>query len=160
VNRQSVESPVLTVVVQSSLHVVQVMAIWLFLRGHQEPGGGFVAGLVVVAVIALRGLAFGFNAANAVFPLPFHLLLGLGLTFSFGTVLVPIFLGEAFMKSDFGHIDLPLLGDVEWATAAIFDLGVFLVVVGSMKAILLYIAEEKSEDQQRPGESERGARRA
>ncbi len=151
------ESPILATVVQSSLFVVKLLAIWIFLRGHQEPGGGFVAGLVIAAAIALQGLAFGYEAADSIFPVPFPWLLGLGLTFAFSTVLGPVLFGEAFMQHRFGHIHLPLLGDLEWATAAIFDLGVFLVVVGTMKATLLNIASEKRAN--RPGESEPADRR-
>lgn len=151
------ESPILTTVVQSSLYVVKFLAIWIFLRGHQEPGGGFVAGLLVSAAIALQGLAFGYDAADSIFPVPFHWLMGGGLTFAFSTVVVPVFMGYPFMKHFFGHWHLIGLGDVEWATAAIFDLGVFLVVVGTMKATLLFIASEKRAG--RPGESEPATRR-
>lgn len=152
------ESPILTTIAQVSLYVIKLLALWLFFRGHQEPGGGFIAGLVIAAAVALQGLAFGHRAADSIFPFPFHVLLGSGLAISAATVVGPVLLGQPFMKSAFGHIHLPVLGDLEWATAALFDLGVFLVVVGSAKAILLNIAEEKSADQQRPGESERGAR--
>lgn len=151
------ESPILTSVVQSSLYAVKFLAIWIFLRGHQEPGGGFVAGLLVSAAIALQGLAFGYDAADSIFPIPFHYLLGGGLAVSFSTVILPPLFGQAFMKSDFGYIHPPLLGELEWATAAVFDLGVFLVVVGTMKATLLFIASEKRSG--RPGESEPATRR-
>lgn len=151
------ESPILATVVQSSLYVVKLLAIWIYLRGHQEPGGGFVAGLLVAAAIALQGLAFGYDAANAIFPIPPHTLMALGLTFAFSTVIGPVLFGEAFMQHRFGHLHWPLLGDLEWATAAIFDLGVFLVVVGTMKATLLNIASEKRAG--RPGESEPARKR-
>lgn len=151
------ESPILATVVQSSLYVVKLLAIWIFLRGHQEPGGGFVAGLLVAAAIALQGLAFGFDAADAIFPVPFQFLLGAGLLTAFSTVVGPMLFGETFMQHTWGHLHLPLLGDLEWATAAIFDLGVFLVVVGTMKAVLLNIASEKRAGL--PGESEPASRR-
>lgn len=117
------ESPILATVVQSSLYVVKLLALWIFLRGHQEPGGGFVAGLVVAAAIALQGLAFGYDAANAIFPIPFYWLMALGLTFSFATVFVPTLFGQAFMQHHWGYLYLPgFLGKVEYATAALFDL--------------------------------------
>lgn len=150
------ESPVLVVVAQSSLFVIKILAIWLFLRGHQEPGGGFVAGLVVAAAVALRGIAFGHKAADSMFPLPFHVLLGLGLSAALISVVGPALLGYPWMKSAYGYIHLPFFGEIEWATALIFDLGVFLVVVGSMKAILLYISEAKADEKQVPGEAVAG----
>lgn len=152
------EPPVLTTIAQTSLYPIKVLAVWLFLRGHQEPGGGFVAGLVIAVAIALQGLAFGYDAADDVFPLPAPALLGAGLLTSLSTVIVPILAGYPFMKSDYGYIYPPIIGKTEWATAALFDLGVMLVVVGSAKAILLHIAREKSADVPAPGEAESGAR--
>lgn len=153
------ESPVLTVVAASSLYVIKILAVWLFLRGHQEPGGGFVAGLVVAAAVALQGMAFGHRSADAIFPAPFHVLLGSGLVMALSTVVVPILAEFPVMKSAYGYINLGYFGEMEWATAVVFDLGVFLVVVGSMKAILLYISEAKADEKQTPGESERGDKR-
>lgn len=154
------ESAVVATIVQVSLYAVKMLAAWLYLRGHQEPGGGFVAGLVIAAAIALQGLAFGYKAAMSIFPVPPYILSGGGLLLAVSTVLLPVFMGRPFMDLTFTHVHLPLLGDSELATAAIFDLGVFFVVVGAAKAIILYIAEEKSQDQLRPGEAERGARSA
>lgn len=132
---------VLKVIAQVSLYAIKVVAIWIFLRGHQLPGGGFVAGLVISAAIALQGVAFGHRAAQAIIPWPFQRLLGTGLTIAASTVIGPILLGYDPMKHAFGHFYVPILGDLEWATAALFDLGVFLVVIGSAKAILLFISE-------------------
>jgi multisubunit Na+/H+ antiporter MnhB subunit len=150
--------PILTTIAQSSLYAIKMLAIWLLLRGHNEPGGGFVAGLVVAVAIALQGLAFGFRAANGIFPLPIPMLLGGGLLLAAGTVIVPILLGYPLMTSTFTHVHIPVIGDIELATAAVFDLGVFFVVVAAAKAILLEIASEKAKDVQHPGEAERGAR--
>lgn len=152
-------SPVLTTVAQSSLYVIKLLAVWIFFRGHQEPGGGFIAGVILAAAVALQGLAFGFKAAEAVLPFPFWGLLGTGLAISLGTVVVPTLIGQPFMKSAWGYLHLPFFGELEWASVALFDLGVLLVVVGSAKAILLFIADEKSEDAHSPGEAESGARR-
>lgn len=153
------ESPVLAVVADSSLYVIKILALWLFFRGHQEPGGGFVAGLVVAAAVALQGMAFGYRAADSIFPAPFHVLLGGGLVLALSTVVLPILAGLPVMKSAYGYIHLGYFGEMEWATAVVFDLGVFLVVVGSMKAILLHISEAKADEKQTPGESERGGKR-
>lgn len=137
---------VLPVIAQAALYAIRMVAVWIFLRGHQEPGGGFVAGLVVAATVAVHGLAFGRQSAASVFPLSVPTLLGLGLTCAFGTVFLPILFGYPFMRHFFGHLSVPLLGDLEWATAAVFDLGVFLVVVGAAKSILLHIAGDRTSD--------------
>lgn len=147
------ESPVLTTVVQTSLYLTKLLAIWFFFKGHQEPGGGFVAGVIIAGAIALQGLTFGRRAAEAVMPVPFPLLLGAGLALAVGSVVLPALLGYPFFKSAYGYIGLPLIGEVEWATAAVFDLGVLLVVVGSVKSVLLHIEDEKIEE---AGPAERG----
>jgi len=64
------ENPVVRVVVCTSLYVLKLLAVWILLRGHQEPGGGFIAGLIVAAAIALQGVAFGLDAADRYFPVP------------------------------------------------------------------------------------------
>lgn len=156
--------PILSAVVHTSLYVVKLLALWFFLRGHHLPGGGFIAGVVVVAAVALEGLAFGSRAAAAVLPVAAPTLLGGGLTLALLTVIGPLFFGLAPLTSAFGYLHLPLLGKVEWATATLFDLGVFLIVVGAGKAILLRIAIAKYDesvtappapDRAEPGESAR-----
>lgn len=151
-------SPVISTIAQLTLYVIKLLALWLFLRGHQQPGGGFVAGLVVAAAIALQGLAFGLTAARAIFPFPFWALLGGGLLLALSTAVWPMLLGRPFLDLTFDYYYLPFFGKIELASAAVFDVGVFLVVVGAAKSILLHIAEEKSQDVEQPGEAEEGAR--
>lgn len=137
------QNPIVRVVVHTALYAMKILAVWILLRGHQEPGGGFIAGLMVAVAIALQGVAFGSQAANAIMPIPVQYLLGSGLLIAFVTVLGPTLFGDALMKHVSGQIHLPLLGDLEVGTAMLFDLGVFLVVVGTMKVVLLSIATEK-----------------
>lgn len=139
------ESPILTTVVQVSLYVTKLLAVWIFFRGHQEPGGGFIAGVVVVGVVAVQGLAFGARSAHSVLAVRPWTLLGIGLFCGLSTVVIPTLFGLPFMTHAHGSIHLPFLGEAEWATAAVFDLGVFLIVVGSGKAILLRLAAAKAD---------------
>lgn len=154
------ESPILRTIVQTSLYAIKLLALWIYMRGHQEPGGGFVAGLVAAAAIVLQGLAFGVKEANRFFPFPGHVTMGLGLTVAISTVIGPMLFGHTFMDHTFGYLYPPIIGKSEWATAALFDLGVFLVVVGALKTIILTIASEKSADRRISGEAELGARSA
>lgn len=139
--RELRESPILAVMVQHVLYVIYVFAIWLLFRGHNEPGGGFVAGLVLAAAVALQGMTFGLQAARQLFTVPFHAMLGVGLFLAAAATIGPVLFGYPPLKSAFGSITLPLIGQVEWATATVFDIGVLLVVVGAAKAILLRIAD-------------------
>jgi multisubunit Na+/H+ antiporter MnhB subunit len=142
------ESPILTTIVQVSLYVTKLLAVWIFFRGHQEPGGGFIAGVVVVGAVAVQGLAFGARSAHSVLPVRPWTLLGLGLIAGLTTIVGPMLVGLPFMTHFHGHIHVPFLGDAEWATAAVFDLGVFLIVVGAGKAILLRLAAAKADEGQ------------
>lgn len=146
------QNPIVRVVVHTSLYGLKLVAIWILLRGHHEPGGGFIAGLLIAAAIAMQGVAFGADAAQAIFPIPPAYLLGSGLLLSFSTVLGPALMGRAFMEHSAGVIVLPLFGDVVWSTAVLFDIGVFLVVVGTMKTVLLTIASDRV--QVRPAQGE------
>jgi len=152
------ESPVLVSIVHLVLWPVKLLALWIFLRGHHLPGGGFIAGLVMAGAVALlRGMAYGYEEAVRLLDIPFPAVLGLGLAVATVTVLGPALLGHPVMKHAFGRLSLPLLGEVEWATAVLFDLGVFVVVVGTVKAILLQIGAGKAREPGRPGAGERGA---
>ena len=118
------------------IYVLVLLGLHLFLRGHGSPGGGFIAGLVIAVAALLsrivldRPLVRG--APNALIPW--------GLLLAFATGVVPLFFGLPFLKSDYGYVTWPLIGEFEWATAVLFDAGVFMVVVGSTLTIIELLA--------------------
>jgi multicomponent K+:H+ antiporter subunit A/multicomponent Na+:H+ antiporter subunit A len=113
------------------------IAIHFFLRGHNAPGGGFIAGLVVAVAALLYRMALRERLLN----FPPRLLIPWGLLLAMLTGAVPLLLGEAFLKSAYGYLTWPLIGEFEWATAVVFDLGVLLVVVGGTLTIIDVLAE-------------------
>jgi multicomponent Na+:H+ antiporter subunit B len=109
-----------------------------FLRGHNAPGGGFIAGLIVAVAALLYRMALRERLLN----IPPRSLIPWGLLLALATGVVPMVLGEAFLKSAYGYLSWPLIGEFEWATAVLFDLGVLLVVVGATLTIIDVLAED------------------
>lgn len=115
------------------------LGIHFFLRGHNAPGGGFIAGLIVAVAALLYRMALREPLLN----IPPQALIPWGLLLAFATGVVPMLLGEAFLKSAYGYLTWPLIGEFEWATAVLFDLGVLLVVVGGTLTIIDVLAEDQ-----------------
>jgi multicomponent K+:H+ antiporter subunit A len=120
------------------LPLALMVSVFIFLRGHNLPGGGFVAGLVTGVALILQYLASGIAFASARLPQRLPLFLAAGLAAAAGIGTAAWAFGFPFLTSAHGHVTLPLLGDVELASAMIFDLGVYLVVVS---VVLMVLAE-------------------
>jgi multicomponent K+:H+ antiporter subunit A len=131
-----------SVIMQWMFPVIIVLAAYLFLRGHDAPGGGFVAGVAMAAGFILQYMAAGtvwVEDRLRILPVKW---MGGGLLLSALTGLVSILLGDAFLTSYFGYVELPLLGRIPLASAALFDLGVFSLVVGATVLMLIAIAHQ------------------
>jgi multicomponent K+:H+ antiporter subunit A len=136
-----VTSLLLRMVSQIILPPALMFAAYLFARGHNLPGGGFVAGLMTAAAIILQYVATERRLAHDLAPVEAHRLIALGLAVAALTGTGALVLGYPFLTSAFGHVDVPLLGHFEASTASLFDFGVFLVVTGITLTILLAIEE-------------------
>jgi multicomponent Na+:H+ antiporter subunit B len=113
-----------------------LFGLFLLQRGHNAPGGGFSAGLVVAAAYALHSFAFGVAAARRALLLEPSRLIGIGLLLALGSGLMPAFFQKSFLTSLWLH---PALGV---GTPLLFDTGVFLVVIGVVVTITFTLAEE------------------
>lgn len=120
------------------LPLVLAAGIYIFLRGHNQPGGGFIAALVVAIAFLLQYLASGFDWTDARRRIGEHLLIGFGVLVAMATGLGSLLFGANFLTSAFGYFTLPLIGEFELATALLFDIGVFAVVFG---AVMLALAQ-------------------
>ncbi len=109
-----------------------------FLRGHNAPGGGFIAGLIVAAAGLLARMA----RRRGLLRIRSDVLMPVGLLVALGTGVAPMLAGRAFLTSDHGTLRLPGIGTFDWTSATLFDLGVFLVVVGATVTIIDLLAEE------------------
>ncbi|MDK2972767.1 MAG: multicomponent antiporter subunit [Candidatus Sumerlaeota bacterium] len=113
-----------------------VFAVVLFLKGHGEPGGGFIAGLMASAALATVFISFRRSQIMPMHDFKYRSLLPIGLVFAVGTGLAAVLFGQPFLASVHGYVGLSALGKVELASAMVFDLGVFLVVVGTTLMII------------------------
>ena len=122
--------------------MIITIAVYLFVRGHDLPGGGFAAGITMAIAFLLQYLAGGTRWAEdrlRILPLRW---MGLGLLFSTSTGIGAWFLGYPFLTTHSRYLELPLIGKVPAATALLFDLGVFFVVVGSTVLMLIALAHQ------------------
>lgn len=118
------------------LPLALLVSIFLFLRGHNTPGGGFIAGLVTAIALILQYMASGIDWTQQRWPVQHHPVIASGVFIASATGIGSWFFDRPFLTSAFGHFHLPLAGDFELATAMLFDLGVYLTVVGVVMLIL------------------------
>jgi multicomponent K+:H+ antiporter subunit A len=121
------------------LPLALLTSVFILLRGHHLPGGGFIAGLVTAVALIMQYLANGVDWTHARLPANFHPLIGWGLGLALVTGLASWAFGYPFLTSTFGHLHWPLVGEFELASAMAFDLGVYLVVVGATLLILVHL---------------------
>lgn len=117
-----------------------MVAAYIFFRGHNLPGGGFIAGLIAAIALLMQYMASGFSWASERQRVFYHGIIGSGVLVAAATGMASWFSGSAFLTSDFGYLHWPPLQEFEWATAALFDLGVFLAVVGAVLLTLESLA--------------------
>jgi len=141
-------SILLEVVVRLIFHPILIVSIYLLFAGHNLPGGGFAGGLVAGLALVARYMAGGRHELGAAAPIDAGKLLGAGLTLAVGTALVPIFFGRAALQSSFIEGEVWLFGHVEFVTSTIFDVGVYLVVVGLTLDVLRSLGAEVDRQQE------------
>ncbi|MEN5075355.1 Na+/H+ antiporter subunit A [Isoptericola cucumis] len=131
--RRSVMFEVVTRVI---FHAMVLFALYLLFSGHNAPGGGFAAGLVVGIALAVRYLAGGRYELGEALPVAPGILLGTGLFLSAGVGLAALLSGQEVLESFIVDFSLPVIGHVHLVTSLFFDIGVMLVVVGLVLDVL------------------------
>ncbi|MCC2979487.1 monovalent cation/H+ antiporter subunit A [Sphingomonas sp. IC4-52] len=122
--------------------VIFVFAIYLLMRGHDLPGGGFAAGVAMSIGLILQYMAAGTRSVEGRLRVRPIRWIGLGLLISAATGAGAFFFQHPFLTSWFRYLELPVIGKVPLATALLFDVGVFVLVVGATALILISIAHQ------------------
>lgn len=135
-------SIMLEVIVRVLFHTIIVVSLYLLFAGHNLPGGGFAAGLVAGMALLMRYVAGGRYELGAAAPADAGRLLGVGMALAVACAVVPLVFGLPPLRSAVFEADVPLLGHVEFVTSTIFDIGVYLVVIGLVLDVLRSLGAE------------------
>ncbi|MFC6301082.1 monovalent cation/H+ antiporter subunit A [Pseudomonas sp. CCM 7893] len=130
------------VLVRLLLPIALVVSFYLFMRGHNQPGGGFVAGLVMSVAFILQYMVAGTQWVEAQMSLRPMRWMGFGLLSATLTGLGALFVGYPFLTTHTLHFSLPVFGDIHIASALFFDVGVYAVVVGATLLILTALGHQ------------------
>ena len=138
--------------------IILVVAISLFLQGHNEPGGGFIGGVLTVAALVLIYVAYDLDylevgvlgrevepsagVYNQRIVTAYHRLFNVGLVIVLASGFAALLFGEPFLSQAHTSVHLPLFGDIELASALVFDVGIYCVVVGGLLSIFSEVAAE------------------
>ncbi|WP_026696778.1 Na(+)/H(+) antiporter subunit B [Alkalicoccus chagannorensis] len=124
--------------------IILTFSIFLFFAGHNNPGGGFIGGLMTASALVLLYLSFDVQSIKKAIPFDYTQMIAVGLAISIITGIVGMFFGFPYLTQFFDYFQLPILGETELTTALPFDLGIYLVVVGFTMLTILTIAEDEA----------------
>jgi multicomponent Na+:H+ antiporter subunit B len=120
-----------------------VFSVFLLVRGHNEPGGGFSGGLVAAAAFILLAVTRDPASARQALRIEPQALIGIGLLVAIGSGMAGLLVGQPLLTGQWFSIPLPAGGSLELGTPLFFDIGVYLVVIGATLTMILTLAEEE-----------------
>ncbi|MEL7238440.1 MAG: hydrogen gas-evolving membrane-bound hydrogenase subunit E, partial [Planctomycetota bacterium] len=142
VRSEIIATPILQSAVRLLLPLAIMFSAYLFFKGHQTPGGGFVGGLATAVALVIYRQCFGCDALYRLLPVKERVLIGIGLSLATLTAVAPLVFGLPMLTSTHGYLPLPGASPYHWASVLVFDLGVYLVVVGSVVGMIDALAKE------------------
>jgi multicomponent Na+:H+ antiporter subunit B len=132
--------------------LLAVFALFMLLRGHNEPGGGFIGGLMMATAFSLYLLTFGLAAARRLIRFDPMTLTAGGLAASLLSGAVALVRGQPFLTSQWTQMEIPGIGKI--GTVLLFDIGVFLIVFGTTMQIVFSLAAYRDPDEVDPATEE------
>lgn len=133
-------SPILRTVSRFAVPLMVLASIRVFFQGHDLPGGGFIAGVLAAVAGATYLLAYGADHAAR---FAWWRLAVVGLAISLTSGIVPWLAGTGLLNHEIWHFHLPLVGEAHFPTATFFDLGVYLIVLGTLMTVFVELALEE-----------------
>lgn len=118
-----------------------LFSIFLLLRGHDEPGGGFIGGLVAAGAFVLYAFSYGSDALRSLIRLDPRDLLGAGLLFGLASAIPSLWVGEPLLTAQWWTVALPGDAELKLSSPLIFDIGVYLAVVGTILTFVIQLME-------------------
>jgi multicomponent Na+:H+ antiporter subunit B len=137
-----VNSLILRTATQLLITILLLLSVFLMLRGHDFPGGGFIGGLVAAAAVALYAIAFGHPDARAILRVEPRALIGAGLVAAVAAGLLSLPFGAPFLTGQWWIVELGAGAQLKLSTPLLFDVGVYLVVVGTV-LMMVFALEER-----------------
>ena len=122
--------------------IILTFGVELFFAGHNNPGGGFIGGLVLSSAFVLLFLVSDIETVQKGIPVDFKKVAATGVFFAVGTGMIAVLFGNSFLTQTAITLNLPVYGETEFATVLLFELGVALTVVGTVVTIILSISED------------------
>ncbi|MDQ0254317.1 multicomponent Na+:H+ antiporter subunit B [Evansella vedderi] len=122
--------------------IILSFSIFLFFAGHNNPGGGFIGGLMTAAALLLLYVSFDIKKIKKVIPFDYSTIIAWGLLIAIGTGLYSMLFGYPYLTQFFEYYTVPIFGEIGLKTALPFDLGIYLVVVAVALLSILTIAED------------------
>jgi multicomponent Na+:H+ antiporter subunit A len=143
--------PFVDVSVRVVFHAVLLMSLWLLFAGHNQPGGGFVGGLLAGSALTLRYVAGGIDEVRGLSRFRPWTVLGTGILLSAATATVPLLAGGSVLQVGVATVDLPGLAAMKVSSALAFDSGVYLAVVGTVLMAFESFGEDVPDLEADPG---------
>jgi multicomponent Na+:H+ antiporter subunit B len=137
-----VTSLILSTAARYLLPLLLLFSLFILIRGHNEPGGGFIGGLIAAAAFSLNAIAFDARSTRRTLRVDPRMLIPTGLSIALVSGMISVFFGEPFMTGEWFRVFIPGLEQLDIGTPLVFDCGVYLLVLGVALTMILTLAEE------------------
>lgn len=137
-------SPILRTGTRYLFPIMMLFSFFLLLRGHNEPGGGFIGGLLAATAFALYAISHDVASSRMLLRIHEQTLLGTGLLMAASAGVIGLVVGDPFMTGQWVEIKLSFFGKLKLGTPLLFDVGVYLVVIGMTLMVVYALAEEQA----------------